>query len=251
LVVVGTGISLGGQITVEAYQAIQSAEFVPYIVADALVAKWIQSLNPAGKDLMGFYAEGKSRLDTYEEVVEAILDGLRARQSVCAAFYGHPGVFAFAPHEAIRRARGEGFEARMLPGVSAEDCLFADLGIDPATTGCQSYEATDFLIRPRRFDPRSLLVLWQIGVIGELSVGSLEPRRSGVELLVDVLFDTYPSDHEVIIYEAAVYPVCAPVIQRVTLGEVVGQPFSTIATLVIPPYGELIDDLERTRILFA
>jgi len=31
----------------------------------------------------------------------------------------------------------------MLPGISAEDCLVADLGIDPASSGCQSYEAND------------------------------------------------------------------------------------------------------------
>jgi hypothetical protein len=37
----------------------------------------------------------------------------------------------------------------MLPGISAEDCLFADLGIDPGIYGCQSYEATDFLANGR------------------------------------------------------------------------------------------------------
>ena len=37
----------------------------------------------------------------------------------------------------------------MLPAISAEDCLFADVGIDPAMTGCQSYEATDFMINGR------------------------------------------------------------------------------------------------------
>jgi hypothetical protein len=34
----------------------------------------------------------------------------------------------------------------MLPAISAEDCLFADLGVDPADHGCPSYEATDFLV---------------------------------------------------------------------------------------------------------
>src|SRR2546429_6584747 len=45
-----------------------------------------------------------------------------------------------------RQAREEGFEAEMLPAVSAEDCLFADLGVDPGDEGCQSFEATSFLL---------------------------------------------------------------------------------------------------------
>jgi hypothetical protein len=38
----------------------------------------------------------------------------------------------------------------MLPAVSAEDCLFADLGVDPGAAGCQSHEAADFLILDTR-----------------------------------------------------------------------------------------------------
>jgi hypothetical protein len=41
------------------------------------------------------------------------------------------------------RSSTDGFDAVMLPGISAEDCLFADLGIDPGMIGCQSFEATD------------------------------------------------------------------------------------------------------------
>ncbi|MFI1583783.1 hypothetical protein [Embleya sp. NPDC020630] len=78
----------------------------------------------------------------------------------------HPGVFAFPGHEAVRRARLDGIPARMLAGSSAGDWLFADPGLDPATRGCQSIEASDFLLRHRVFDPTSLLVLWQVGVIG-------------------------------------------------------------------------------------
>src|SRR3546814_12671609 len=38
---------------------------------------------------------------------------------------------ALVPHKAIAQARAEGLEAHMEAGVSAEDCLYADLGIDP------------------------------------------------------------------------------------------------------------------------
>ena len=53
-------------------------------------------------------------------MVDRILASVRDGRRTVAAFYGHPGVFAFATHESIRRARAEGYRARMLPGVSAE-----------------------------------------------------------------------------------------------------------------------------------
>ena len=89
---------------------------------------------------------------------------------MCAVFYGHPGVFVNPSHRAVAQARAEGFRAAMLPGVSAEDCLFADLGLDPGAHGCQSYEATDFVIRRRSCYPSALLILWQVGALGEDSV---------------------------------------------------------------------------------
>jgi hypothetical protein len=242
LLVVGTGIQLGGQITVEALDAIKRADRVPYFVADPHAAEWMQALNARAENLARLYAAGKPRLETYAEAVEHIIGLVRAGLRVCAAFYGHPGVFAYPSHESIRRARAEGFEARMLPGVSAEDCLFADLGIDPANRGCQSYETTDFLMCPRVFDTRSLLMFWQVGVIGERSVGVGAPSPSHLEPLVAVLVEHYPPNHEVILYEASIYPVCAPRVQRVPLGRLAATSFGPMATLLVPPYGELQND---------
>jgi hypothetical protein len=242
LVVVGTGIRLGGQVTVEALDAIRRADCVPYFVADPHAALWIESLNPAAENLARLYARGKPRADTYTEAIDHIVALVRQGRRVCAAFYGHPGVFAYPSHEAVRRARAEGFEARMQPGVSAEDCLFADLGLDPAQRGCQSYEATDFLLRPRAFDSRTLLLFWQVGVIGETSVGDGAPRAAGVQILVDALLAHYPPNHGVIAYEAATYAVCDPSILHVPLARLASVRFSPMATLVVPPHGELRDD---------
>jgi uncharacterized protein YabN with tetrapyrrole methylase and pyrophosphatase domain len=250
LLVVGTGIQLGGQITVEALDAIRRADCVPYFVADAHAARWIESLNPTAENLARLYAPGKPRLETYREAVEHIVGQVRAGHRVCAAFYGHPGVFAYPSHESVRQARAEGFEARMLPGVSAEDCLFADLGLDPAQRGCQSYEVTDFLLRPRIFDPRLLLLFWQVGVIGETSIGDGAPRASRVQVLIDALLGHYPPDHEVIVYEAAVYAVCKPRILRVPLDGLASATIGPMATLVVPPHGELREDPSMAERLF-
>ena len=203
---------------------------------------WLATLHPNATPLEDLYEPGRDRNEIYEAMTNRLVERVLAGKDVCAAFYGHPGVFAYPSHESIRQARAEGFEARMLPGVSAEDCLFADLGLDPALHGCQSYEATDFLLRPRAFDPRSLLLFWQVGVVGETSIGEGAPRASAVQLLVDALVEHYPPDHEVIVYEAAVYAVCEPSILRVPLGRLATASFSPIATLVVPPHGELHDD---------
>jgi hypothetical protein len=105
----------------------------------------------------------------------------------------------------------------MLPGVSTEDCLFADLGIDPAA-GCQSYEATDFLLNGRRIDTSAALVLWQAGVVGDLRYRQ-GPATDGLRVLVDHLLHLYPGDHRVMAYEAATLPVFGSRAVPVPLGE--------------------------------
>src|SRR5205809_2021168 len=47
--------------------------------------------------------------------------GARGGSLTCLACYGHPGVFVYPSHEAIRRARAEGYVARILAGISSED----------------------------------------------------------------------------------------------------------------------------------
>lgn len=245
LFVVGTGYIAAGHVTAESEALIKCAEKCLYLVADPAAGAWIQDLNPTAESMRDAYAPGKPRRESYAEIVERMLAPVRQGLDVCAAFYGHPGVFAFPPHQAIRQARAEGFEARMLPGVSAEDCLFADLGLDPAVHGCQSFEATDFLIRRRRFDPSSNLILWQVGAIG---VATYEKEdlwsREGLRVLAEALLQHYPADHETVVYEAAVYPVCDPLILRVPLGKLAEARVSVISTLYVPPLRLAPLDLE-------
>jgi uncharacterized protein YabN with tetrapyrrole methylase and pyrophosphatase domain len=222
-------------VTPEADAAIGHADEVLYLVTDSLMARWIEGRNPRSRSLHTLYEPGKRRRETYDEIVSELLAPVRGGLDVCAAFYGHPGVFVRPGHEAIRRARAEGFAARMLPAVSALDCLVADLGIDPAATGLQSYDATDFVVHRRPIDTAATLVLWQIGVVGELGY-ALEPRHDSVELLVERLERSYPPDHEVIVYEASPYPAVAdPLILRVELQELAESGVPLLSTLVVPP----------------
>jgi hypothetical protein len=242
LTVVGTGIRLS-QISVEARACIQSADKLLFLVSDPVTSSWLMQVQPKAESLYHFYATNKPRLTTYQEIVECILSCVREGVNVCVAFYGHPGVFVYPSHEAIRRARLEGFRATMLPGISAEDCLFADLGIDPGSNGCQSFEATDFLVRGRKFDTSVSLILWQIGVVGEVGF-KRRCRRDGLHILVDILQQHYDPAHEVVIYEASLYPHCGPFVKRLNLARVPESEVTLMTTLYIPPKAPAVLDLD-------
>jgi hypothetical protein len=215
--------------------AIERADEVLYLVTDRLTAAWIERANAQSRSLHTLYAPGKDRATTYAEIVEELLEPVRASRDVCAVFYGHPGVFVRPGHEAVRRAQAEGFRARMLPGISALDCLVADLGIDPAVTGLQSYEATEFVVHRRRPDTAATLVLWQIGVIGELGY-TTEPSSANLAVLVEHLERSYPREHEAIVYEASPYPLVADALAlRLPLDAIPDADVPLLATLVVPP----------------
>jgi hypothetical protein len=234
LTIVGTGIQVNMQTTPEARAAIEQAEKVLYLVANRPTGYWISRLNPTAESLEHFYEPGKNRFAAYQAIVDCILMYVHQELQVCVVFYGHPGVFVHPSHEAIRRARDTGFAARMLPGISAEDCLFADLCVDGGISGHQSFEATDFLVYRRRFDPHSALILWQVGAIGNLThQPRYEPR--GLDLLLEVLQPHYALDHEVVIYEAAEYPIAEPRIERLSLPGIVGARVTPVSTLYVPP----------------
>ena len=236
LVVVGTGIKVADHTTPEALRAMREAEKLFYLVADNISDAWVRKLNPTAESLKDAYRIGRPRRDSYREMTERILAPVRGGNAVCAAFYGHPGVFVGPSHDAIRRARREGFRARMLPGISAEDCLFADLGVNPATAGCQSFEATDFLAARRRFDPSSALILWQVGVLGEPSVRSgMTCRPERLAILAARLRKFYPLRHPLVLYEASPFAICDAAITRTSLAKLPKLAVEAMVTLYVPP----------------
>ena len=234
LVIVGTGIRPPFQTTFEALFHIEKADRVFFLLAEEAPTKWIYQRNGSARSLAPLYVEHTNRADVYESIVEMVLVPVREGLEVCLALYGHPGVFVSPSHEALARARAEGLEASMLPGVSAEDCLFADLGVDPAESGCQSYEATDFLIRRRVVDPAVPLVLWQITVIGRAGT-THEINRSGLAVLAERLIELHGPDHEVVLYEASPFPVGRPIMDRVLLRDLAEADATPLSTLYVPP----------------
>jgi precorrin-6B methylase 1 len=250
LTVVGTGIQIGRDMTPAAKWSIQHADKVLFLVADAVAARTVCELNPNGESLHGLYDVDKPRMQTYREMVDRILWFVRGGYKVCVVAYGHPGVFAYPMHEAIRYAQLEGYSATMLPAVSSVDCLIADLAVDPGTRGMQIFDASHFLFHTRSFDPTVALVLLQVGITGDPGY-KIEYGREGLRLLVELLVGYYGGDHEAVLYEAPEYPMSEPLVQRISVAEVADADVRAGSTLYVPPKGKVELNNEMVRRLEA
>lgn len=238
LEILGSGIEASG-FTRSDEERIRAADHVFYCVADPATKIWILSERPDAYDLYVLYDDSKPRYLTYMQMTEAMLHYVREGANVVAVFYGHPGVFVLSTHRAITIARREGHVANMRAAVSALDTLCADLGVDPSQPGMQMYEATDMLIRRRQPDPGLHLVLWQVGLIGELGYRRQGYLNTNFAVLLDYLEALYGPEHPVINYVGSRYPGIDPLIDHQTLASLrdpsVQSWVTGISTFYLPP----------------
>ncbi len=249
LTVVGTGINALAQCSIESRSFIKHADIVYVLVTDHLTVSWIKDLNANVVNLQDLYLftehihqdetnepdVGRPRPQTYEAITETFCQAVREGKNVVAVFYGHPGVFVWSSHAAIRRLKEEGFRAQMLPGISAEDCLIADIGVDPCENGCAQYEATAFIYYRYKIDPSVGLILWQLGVLGDDTFQHLRPRKDALVVLTEKLLASYPPSHKLVIYEASNFPLGEPRIDWIRLDELPNATVGLASTIYIPP----------------
>ncbi len=69
----------------------------------------------------------------------------------------------------------------------------------------------------------------------------MEPR--GLEVLAERLLETYPADHEVVVYEATTLPVVPARILHLPLSALAGADVTAISTLYVPPLPDRETDL--------
>ena len=235
LVCVGTGMLLGGHISPISQSHIEQADVVFSLMSTGITERWVEEMHTDVRSLQPYYQEGKNRNITYNEMVEAILFEVRLGKKVTAVFYGHPGVFACVSHRALKKAQQEQYPAHIEAGISAEDCLYADLSIDPGKTGCINYEASQFMFYQRNIDPAAHLVLWQVGLAGDKSLAKFSTGKAYRQVLVDLLLETYPENHQVILYEAKVLPIDTMRAEFINLTDLPDAELHMHTTLVIPP----------------
>mmetsp|Transcript_17767 Transcript_17767/g.43457 ORF Transcript_17767/g.43457 Transcript_17767/m.43457 type:complete len:680 (+) Transcript_17767:3-2042(+) len=239
LTIVGSGIMGLAQLTLEAVGAIKNADCVFYAASDPLTASFIRDNNKNAYDMYQLYAKDKMRSKTYIQMAEVMINQVRQGKRVAGVFYGHPGVFVNPSHRAIELAREEGFRAKMLPGISAEDCLFADLGIDPARVSCTSVEATDLLLRHRIISADAHVIIWQVGCVGEVGFNFTGFENRGYKLLVELLKRIYDEDHPIIAYVAATHATADASIYQILVKDLLEpenmKKISGSTTFYVPP----------------
>ena len=103
----------------------------------------------------------------------------------------------------MRLAREAGIELRMLPAVSALDCLFADLGIEP---GEGPAELRSDRVPDARQTSRSDRRARPLAALSDRPAGPGETPDDGPAVLADYLLRWYPAPHEVVVYEASPFP---------------------------------------------
>jgi len=216
LIVIGSGIETVG-FALGDEKLIESADKVLFCVADPATIVWLKQLRPDALDLYVLYGENKPRYTTYMQMAEAQLYWVRQGLKVVVVFYGHPGIFVLSTHRAIKLARREGHKATMKASVSALDTLCADLGVDPAHPGLQTHEATDALVRQRIPDTSLHVVLWQVGLIGELGYRRQGYLNNNFSYFVNWLQRVYGDDYEVTHYVGSRYPTVPPLIEKYRL----------------------------------
>jgi uncharacterized protein YabN with tetrapyrrole methylase and pyrophosphatase domain len=247
LVIAGSGIKSVAHMTIETRARIEWADKVLFCVADAVTEAFIRELSPSAEDLHVYYGDGKHRRRTYAEMTDRTMHFVRQGLKVCMVLYGHPGVFVAPSHASAELARAEGHTVEFLPAVSAEDCMWADLGIDPSSNGCQTYEATNFLLRRRTIDVHTPLVLWQIGCVGDPGFDSQGYDSHNLPVLVERLVELYGPDHEVVVYEAATHPLAERRVTVHRISDLVPADVTGISTMFVPPSAPAPFDQDMAR----
>lgn len=235
LIIIGSGIKTLSHLTTEAIACIKQSKKVIYSVNEPVMQNWIEKNNPNAESLNFLENQFTFRSDLYRAITDYIVKNVKKPQDVCVVYYGHPTFFAKSALEAVQAIRQEGYFTKILPGISAEDCLFADLYIDPGSCGAHSYEATDLLIHQKIIDASCHVILWQAGLIGAIKNIKLHNNQPGIILLYEYLKKYYSDEHLIFSYEAALYPHTQPLINKFLLKQLIEVELSSLSTIYIPP----------------
>src|SRR5439155_4877246 len=122
LVVVGSGIKTIAHLTLEAKTYIEQSDKVLFSVNESAMQEWILRNNKNAESLDKFYANSHLRIDCYNAISDYILTQLEKNLHVCVVLYGHPSIYAQPALNAVKIAKLKGYYAKILPGISAEDC---------------------------------------------------------------------------------------------------------------------------------
>jgi len=204
--IVGTGIVGYSQISKEVENTIERSDIVLSLNHQDTALDYVSELADT-VDLTAEYNENEERKATYKRVANRVLEEAEKPENerITFATYGHPMYFV-DPARIIIHDAPEDIEVEVLPGISAIDCLYTDIGLDPAKNGLQIFEATDVLVREFELNPAVPAFLLQIGSI-ETSLYSTETSKpERFTRIKNHLLNFYSEDHRIYLLKTSVYP---------------------------------------------
>ena len=235
LTVAGIGMCLDEHLTAESVEAIQNADRVFAVIDDEDKLAWLRAQNPALVLLNQCYLPNKLRQDIYNDMAQAVIEQVAEGRQVCMVSYGHPGVYCNPAHKAVALCKERGYPARMLAGISALDCMLADLQLDPVRDGLQAFEANDVLVYKRDWRGRPLRVFWQVNFVGVFETPKdTQPPRGPLQVFQETLLEAYEPRHPWVCYRAALQADKPCEVEVYPLAELLERPLLRYSTSFLP-----------------
>lgn len=237
LAIIGSGIKTISHLTHEAKTYLSNSDKVLYLINEPVMQGWIECNTKNSESLDKIYFSFDKRLDAYSAIEKKLLNELSNFNSISLVIYGHPTVFASVGLNLLRSLNDSPWNIKhvVIPGISSLDCLFCDLRIDPGEFGVITVEATEMLLYQKAIDSGYHVILYQVGMLGNIGKPTYEVCKVKLIYLVEYLLNFYKKDQKIILYEAAIYPGMRPLILESTIEKLPFQNFSPITTLYIPP----------------
>lgn len=232
--ITGLGVKFVSHLTQEVIATIKKADKLFYLSNEPAMSSWLQREGNNPSSLEDIYFKSENRLDSYQEIANEVLNSLDDFDNVCFAVYGHP-TYLNKMTQLIKANADINIDVSILPGISSDSVMFADLGVDPVINGIMQFEATDFLRKSIKPVTTSHLVLWQPGMIGSNGHEESHNNREGMAQLKIHLSKSYKSEHEAVVYVASQYPLRPPKVSNVKIGLLDELDIDKLATIYIPP----------------
>lgn len=240
--IAGTGTVGYRQLTEEVKEAFKKSETIYLLHHQELVKEYLDEEFARVVDVSDEYNEEEVRSNTYQRIADRVLEGALGEHSgpVTFATYGHPMLFVDSSRILMEEAPSRDLDVEVMPGTSALDCLYTDIGLDPAINGLQIYDATDILVREADLNPRTPAMILQIGSVESVLYSTRKSKPERFTNIKNHLQQFYPDDHEVYLLQTATFPISDSEQTGFELQnfdtEQVSEQVRHIHTLYIPPY---------------
>lgn len=232
---VGSGIKTLSHFTKEFETCAKQCDIVFYLNNDPVTKEWYQKYAKKSYDLDAIYQSEGNRNNIYHAIADHIVSQFKHYDNICFALYGHPFFCAQPALHAINKLTKDNpdIEIQSFPAVSALDCLFNDLRVNPAERGLQMYEASHMIYEEIPLIPTVDLVILQAGFI-DINTRYTGKEVSNIEKLRAYLLKFYDESQKIIIYEAAQFPSQEPMIVNSTIGAFTIDDINTLSTIYTP-----------------